>query len=316
MNHKGKSNAMKTLFPISFGFIIWILVLFNWLPYSIFNLTHVQLLLIAAPLYLIPLSLHISSYSLQQVWLAISSGLLFTTAYFFPQGIIAGCLILPWFGFTLFLLIRKIQISRLSLNFSLAQKTDLAAFFFLQIGVFWTIIDRLGVQFLDYDPTIILLTAVHFHYAGFILPQVTSWLIKREATSISKIAGIGIIIGIPLVAIGISATHFNWSGYLEVCSVSVMTIAASIVGLLHISLGIKTKKILPKICFILGGLALIIGMSLAFCYGWRHVYIIEALTIPWMYAIHGTCNAIGFAFPILVAWKLSTYRTSKNKFDV
>lgn len=34
----------------------------------------------------------------------------------------------------------------------------------------------------------------------------------------------------------------------------------------------------------------------------RHVYLIPALSIPWMYAVHGTLNAIGFALPAVFGW--------------
>ena len=294
----------KSLLPVATGFMVWLLAVFSWLPYSLFELTHVQALLIAAPLWLIPLSLSIANYSIQTLWLAVSCGILFTVAYHLPQGLTSGMLIIPWMIFSLFLAVKRLRsVKFLTGKTTAFQYVELVAYLYLPVGIFWAIVDRLGIQILGYDPTIILLTAVHFHYAGFILPLVASWVIKNFPFKYSRFISLGIIAGIPLVAVGISGTHFHWPDWIEVVCVSIFTIAAAGVGILHIRAGLKSPKLVTRICFTIGGLALIIGMTLAFCYGWRSVFVIETLTIPWMYAVHGTCNAIGFTIPILVAWK-------------
>ncbi len=288
--------------------MIWILILFNKIPYSVFELSHVEVLLVAAPLWLIPLSWNISQKQNWLIWLALSCGLFFTISFQLPKGILAGLLIIPWFLLTIILGIQKLSIFKSKKVNAVFQNVPLycetAAFLYLPIGVFWALMDRFEICLFGYDPTIILLTAVHFHYAGFILPQVASWLIEKKHFEFSKIIGFGIILGIPLVAIGISATHFGWHGWIEVFCVSIMTLVGSGLGGLYIYFGLKVKEYLPKVLFLLGGIALLVGMSLAFCYGWRHVFVIETLTIPWMYAVHGTCNAVGFAAPVLVGWKL------------
>ncbi|MFT5386408.1 MAG: hypothetical protein ACI8X3_003484 [Saprospiraceae bacterium] len=304
-NESMKINAItKSLLPILIGFLVWLLAVSNWLPYSIFELTHVQALLIAVPLWLTPLSFSTTNYSTPLIWLAVSCGIFFTIAYHLPQGMTAGILILPWFAFSLFMAFKKWQVVKLFKNSFIEQQVELAAYLYLPVGIFWAIVDRFGIQLLGYDSTIILLTAIHFHYAGFILPQVTSWLIKNFPVKYSRLLGLGIIAGIPLVALGISSSHFHWPDWIEVASVTIFTSAAASVGILHIWAGIKSPGVLPKVLFILGGLALLIGMTLAFCYGWRSVFVIETLTIPWMYAVHGTCNAVGFALPVLIGWRI------------
>jgi YndJ-like protein len=307
------NSISKSLFPIFTGFLVWIILVFNWLPYSIFELTHVQTLLIAAPLWLIPLSFSNANFSMPITWLAVSCGILFTVAYLLPQGITAGILTLPWFVFSFFMAFKKWQYLKSFKNPAAWQYVELVAYFYLLVGIFWAIVDRLGIQLLGYDPTIILLTSIHFHYAGFILPQVTSWLIKTFPVKYFRILSLGIVAGIPLVAIGISSSHFHLPSWIEVLSVSIFTIAAATVGILHIWVGLKTSGVIPKIFFTIGGLALLIGMALAFCYGWRSVFVIKTLTIPWMYAIHGTCNAVGFAFPVLVGWRIVLKSSSINR---
>ena len=50
---------------------------------------------------------------------------------------------------------------------------------FLAVGATWLVIDRAGIQLFGFDRTIVLLTAVHFHVAGFVLTLAGS-LAARE----------------------------------------------------------------------------------------------------------------------------------------
>lgn len=297
---KEQELHLLSMLPVIVGALVWLLVFAGRFPYSFFELTHVEVLLVAAPLYLIPLCWQMDQQANWLIWSAMISGGLFMMAFQMEKGPGAAGLIIPWLILVLGLAFKKVKKFDRS-NFQ--NWIELSGYVFLPIGIFWTIIDRLGIQLLGYDPTIIILTAVHFHYAGFILPQVTAWLLGKHASGFKRIVGLGIIAGIPLVALGISSTHFQWSGWVEVICVTVMTLAGAAVGGLHINTAKQTKSIWVKLLFFIGGLSLMVGMCLAFCYGWRHVFVIETLTIPWMYAVHGTCNAIGFAVPILLAWK-------------
>ena len=303
---KTNSFLHHTNAPILTGFLLWLLIIGFQVPYSIFHITHVEILLTAAPLWLIPLVWNIKSEATGKVWLSTVCGISMAIAFLIPKGILSGVLILPWLVFSILKLIPYFKQNSFKNTYKLL---NLAAHVFLTVGIFWVLMDRLAIPFLGYDPTIIILTGVHFHYAGFILPMVTAWLIGDRPSVFKKIVSFGIILGIPLVALGISSTHYQWPGWIEVVCVSLMTSAALVVGLLYIQKGFRIKRFTLKVCFMFGGLALITGMVLAFCYGWRHVFVIETLTIPWMYAVHGTCNAVGFAAPVLLGWKFLKSQT-------
>lgn len=299
---KNQTPFLKQL-PLLIGLLLWLLLLSNSLPYTFFELSHVELLLLAAPLCLLPLAWYIANKPSWLLWLGLSCGLFFSIAYQIPKGILAASFLIPSGLLVVGLAIQQIlQSGVLKGRFRLQELILLAAYLYLPVGVVWAFIDRLGIPFMGYSPTIILLTAVHFHYAGFLLPLVTSLLIPDQKKSLHRLLSIGIILGVPLVALGISATHFVWPFWIEVVCVTVMTSAGMGVGLWYIRFGFRCRAWVQRICFSLGGLALIVGMLLAFCYGWRQVFLIETLTIPWMYAVHGTCNAIGFAAPVLLGW--------------
>jgi len=76
------------------------------------------------------------------------------------------------------------------------------------------------------------------------------------------------------------------------------------VGLLHLYLAFKNKNLLIKVLWTIAGFSLLCGMTLALLYGWRAHHSLTFLTIPWMYAVHGTLNAVGFAIPALLGWSI------------
>ena len=80
--------------------------------------------------------------------------------------------------------------------------------------------------------------------------------------------------------------------------------SALLMGLIYLHWAWSQVNVVFKVLWLLCGLALMGGMLLALGYGWRTVVFIPQLTIPWMYAVHGTLNAIGFALPGILAWWL------------
>ena len=64
---------------------------------------------------------------------------------------------------------------------------------YLPIGAGWLVLYRLGVRPLGFADVIVLLTGVHFHYTGFVLPIVAGmvgrWLRAESAQSDLSVAG-------------------------------------------------------------------------------------------------------------------------------
>lgn len=55
----------------------------------------------------------------------------------------------------------------------------------------------------------------------------------------------------------------------------------------------------------LAGVALAASMVLAGLYGTRALFPVAGLDIPWMRALHGSANAIGFALAGVLGWVLA-----------
>jgi len=192
----------------------------------------------------------------------------------------------------------------------------LAAFLFLPVGCVWALFDQLGYQPLGFSGIIVLLTGIHFHYAGFALPRLTGlWLQSEPRGPVFKWATWGVIAGVPLVAIGITTSQLGLPDWVEVLCVSVLAASALVVSLAQLEWAFRAPlPLLARLMFALGGLALASGMVLAVLYGWRSLFPMAWLSIPAMIATHGTLNSLGFCLPGLVAWKvhLSERKKSQN----
>lgn len=296
-------NKLLSL-PISIGLLIWIGLFLIKNPVNLFQISYVHLLIIAAPLWIIPMAWKLTDTPAQSNKLLLPAALSFSIAFVVKKGFLAGLLTLPWLLLVTVVAILKLKTWLANPNYKTFKISELAAYLYLPIGAIWALADRLDYPLMGFDATIILLTVAHFHYAGFVLPIITAQLGKHYPSLLPTPIAWGVILGIPLVAFGITTTHFNLPVWLETVAVTVMAISALVVGGIHIKIGIQHIQSLTGKMWLLAGLALSIGMALAFCYGWRHYFTIEFLSIPWMYAVHGTLNSIGFALFGVLAWRL------------
>ena len=230
----------------------------------------------------------------------ISALLLLLAAYCLPAGVTAAVLGIPWL---LFVVALALHVIRHQQQFPLAW---ILACCFLPVAAAWMFADRLGWQPLGFDPLIVLLTGIHFHYAGFALASVAALLPASKAQSYLSW---GLLPGVAGVAIGITNTQLGGPAVVEIVGVTTMV---------AVGIGIATLQVrhawlsqlppIPRLLLTLGGIALAGGLSLALLYGWRFHYQWNWLTIPWMYATHGLLNSLGFSLLSFTGHHLARYR--------
>lgn len=283
--------------PVWEGLVAWLLVVqFIW-PQDLRAIAWVHLLLTLAPLVAIPLGMRMSglwSTTLRPLrWFYFPTVLLFALAYCLPGLSWTGWAALPWLLWTL---VAAIMVMRRYLSLArhqppLGDFARLCAFLYLPVGSAWALADRLEIHPLGFDDTIVLLTAAHFHYAGFILPLLASFLLRRESESLHRLVTWSAIVGIPLVALGIISTHFGGAGWLEGIFATFMALAG--MGLAFWQMGRSLQVARWNTLPALAGSVLLMGsMVLALLYANRSVMDLAFLSIPWMYALHGSMNAL------------------------
>lgn len=290
---------------------------------GVLNLSLVELFVALAVLVLVPLGLGLmpnpraGSPSLYRflVLMQPPAGLLAVAGMAAPvESVVSGVLVVPWLLVTISaalygssrLLTRGIT--------SLPELAVNAALLYLPVAGAALLLHRSGT-YLGFPPVIVLLTAVHFHYAGFALPLVTGLtyrgLLDDEDRFGGGLAGraaaattLVIVVNIGLIAVGIT-----FSPVIEILAVALFTVAVAGFAALVLLRVVPRLPRLPAVLLAVASVTLFFTMALALLYGYSaypttHTALPgteELVTIPWMVRLHGTMNAFGFALPALLA---------------
>jgi uncharacterized protein (UPF0548 family) len=300
------------------GLVAWVIGLLalplDWAP---------ALLLLGA-LMIVPLGLALlddlgdilrrSRLQLVLPWVQLLSAVLLLVSFPLYPGQRAGLLALPWLGFTgLVALLGLFRLVTGGYRTAAGIATS-AGMMFLAVGGGWTLASRWGIEPMGFHEPIVLLTGVHFHYAGFALPILTGLAAGTLRHLRARLAVAGVVIGVPLVAVGITAGHSL--PVVELSAAWFMGIACLLVVWLQGELATRATAWPERLLFALSGLLLLSGMALAAVYALSTFLASHWLTIPEMIPWHGTLNALGFALPGLLAWHLRRLRGTELQFVV
>lgn len=273
-----------------------------------------------APLVLVPLALGMVGRSgfdsfagrlyRTAVWLQPVGAVLFTASLVVPaEGVTAAALAAPWLGVT-----GLLGLAALARTVDRGGREDCgglalpetpvdAGLAYVSVGAVALLLYHLDITFW-FARTIILLTAVHFHYAGFTLPVIAGLTGRGydadPSTAYTVLMGV-ILAGPAIIAVGIS-----FSPLIEVVAVGGFTAAVALFGS-HVLLRVApTRPRAQRALLGASAVALPVSMALALGYGLATFTGINlGLDIGTMVALHGSLNAFGFALLGLVGWRLS-----------
>lgn len=301
------------------GAAVWLILLL--LPISnVTGVFYIERYFLLAPLVVVPLGLSliepqtlhgIHTWPYRIALLTQPIGAAFCVlSFFFNQGVIAALIASGWFfvtaiisfgGLSRFLLRGAMRVEEVCLSFSLM---------FISIGGMWFVMSRYGLKPLGFGDTIVLLTAVHFHYTGYgatLLAAVTGRTIRNnkdgEMSPSFYVVVVCLIVGTPIVAAGITLS----SGLIGLVGAIIIScglwllaaiVMARIVG--------SIKSWAARILFFISSMSISLSMILACVYAYNVFtkQLLLGLHIPRMAELHGTANAIGFVLCGLLAWVL------------
>jgi len=276
-----------------------------------------QALLLFAALVLLPLALDLFRDDTESAEAArgfdrvgalqTPAALLLAGAGWLSPGPLALAAALPWGVLTgLLASIGFMRLSRGGLRRPLDGLCRDAALIYAAVGGAWTLADRGGLRPLGFDSSIVALTAVHFHYAGLLLPLFAG-LVQRELWfwRFASRAAVGVVLGVPAVAIGTATTQLCWGTSLETAAGVGLALAGMAVAILHVRIATEGRHAAAtRILLAITGASLFFGMLLAALYAMRtSAMLVPGLGIPQMRMLHGTVNAIGFGLCGVLAWR-------------
>lgn len=261
-------------------------------------------LLFLSPLVLVPLIAGrlATAYSAAWGWLADSAvPALFLAAaavaplsYLVEPGWRAAWLVAPWTGCTLLA-----ALAGLRWLVSESRRPDVwivaTGLGFLAVGGIWLVITRLDAHPLDFSSVIVLLTAMHFHHAGLVLPTIAGLNLKHEGHLVNLVGGWGVVVGTPLTAAGITL-----GGDAEWAAATFMAIAGMLVAAGQLRLARRGPG---RFLLAISAVALFVGMILAATWALSQRDSRFAITIETMARSHGTLNALGFGLVGLLGWR-------------
>ena len=231
------------------------------------------------------------------------AALLTVASFFFEKGVVSAALSSAWLIVTT--LVALYGLARLISRgfYPLAELSIDAGLLYLPVAGGWLVIYRLGIQPFDFGEVIIVLTAVHFHFAGFAAPIIAGMsgrvlAATRYPRGIFAIVVFSIVAAMPLVAAGIT-----FSPWLGVIGSLLLTAGLALLAVLTIGwvrpaiASLKWRTLL-----VIGALSSCLAMVLASLYAYSLATHTLILTIPRMAMTHGLLNAFGFVTCSLVAW--------------
>ncbi|WP_197532516.1 YndJ family transporter [Symmachiella macrocystis] len=277
-------------------------------------------LFLLAPLVLMPLALPLttvtmSSKLISPLWITLwriqfPAATLVAISFTLPTGTWAGLMAVPWLLTTGLIALIGLLDFDADQNRSLERLCSQVAMLYLPIGGVATVMTRSELTVFGFSDIIILATAVHFHYAGFILLILAGQVIRHRPGKIVRVATALALFGIPALATGITLSRFNYL-YPEWLAAVGLSVVAMIIAWGQCRVAVRKFCGVRRSLLLISGLSLIAGMcmSILFAAGvFRGVHLL-GIDIPWMLRYHAVINAFGFALCGVCGWHFVEQQT-------
>jgi hypothetical protein len=220
-------------------------------------------------------------------WTALLAALPLTASFALAPGPLAAALAVPWLALALVgaaAAVRHGLANLLSILYP-SRLPDLgidAAIGLLGAGAVFVVTERFGLD-IGFAPVIVLLTATHFHFAGFGLLALAS--VMALSRPWLRVPVGGLIVGIPLTALGFILV-----------SDATSAIGAVVVGLSGIGVGIAllTSPVATRIGWLtrVAGVALLVGMPLGIAWSLAILTGSPFVDLEAMVRTHGVLNSL------------------------
>jgi hypothetical protein len=271
----------------------------------------IELLFLLSPWIVVPLAISLIP-SLDQsaslagqrptlIWIIFAAAALATISLFLPTGILAASFASAWLLACTFFALRGFRRLWRYRAHSLSQFCFAAGEAYLIVGGAWLAASRLGLQPVGFQEPIVLLTAVHFHFAGFLSAVLAGLTYERlRETRWSKALGaslLGVVVGPGLLGLAFLVGPKVKLGAVILIVVGQFGLAT---GMIRVALGHVNPVGRALLLFSSG--CVVVGMGLAASWALGEYPMQPFVELGRMERIHGTLNAVGFGICGLIGW--------------
>jgi hypothetical protein len=227
-------------------------------------------------------------------WPSFVAALPLLVAFSLTPGPVAAVFVVPWLAFAIVGTSAALRhglthLPSILLPSNLPALGIDVALGFWGVGAAFALVDRWGVD-TGFSAAIVLLTATHFHFAGLGLLALTSLLATSRPWL--RIPAIGLIVGIPLTALGfvLSSDPIN--------AIGTLIVGSSGIG---IALALVTGRVIERTGWLsqAAGVALLIGMPMGIAWSLAILTGVAFVDLDTMVRTHGALNATAVLFAVL-----------------
>jgi len=171
----------------------------------------------------------------------------------------------------------------------------------LVVGAAWLVASRWGMRPMGIQEPIGLLTAVHFHFAGFATATIAAATLGRGdglRTNGWRRGLLVLVAGMPFVV----AAGFVISPVLKMVAGIVFSASVAAVAIVLRGRGREAKHTTARVLLQVAAVAVFAGMVLSSAYAVADYFGSDILPIPEMARTHGVLNAVGFCMAGLLGW--------------
>ena len=305
------SKAGRLDHPIALiGAVVWLgMVAGTWSGWP--QLGVIELLFLLAPWIVVPLATSlIPSLDKTELptgqWSALNWGIfgaaaLATISFFIPTGVLAASFAGAWLLVCALFGLRGLRRLWRYRAQSFSQFCFAVGEGYLIVGGTWLVASRLGLQPVGFQEPIVLLTAVHFHFAGFLSAVLAGLTYERlRETRWSKPLGAalaGVVTGPGLLGLA-----FLVGPKLKLAAAVLIVVGqfGLATGMVRVALG--AEKLAGRILLFLSSGCVVAGMALAATWALGEYPLQPFVDLGRMERYHGALNAIGFGVCGLIGW--------------
>jgi len=283
------------------------------------DLNWIELLFLFTPLVIVPLGLELTSR--MEVGAVVSiperaaravqipAAALAVAAFFCAPGHLAAGLACGWLAFCGLLAVGGVMRLAKSAYKRFDSACAAIAFIYISVGGAWFVASRFGLTPIGFQEPIVLLTAVHFHYAGFAAPLLARSTGRALSPRFNGGASSTLFRGIlTLVLLG---PGFLAAGF--VIGPRVKLLAAIILAAAEIGLAISLlftlrniQSVAAKLLISISALSVIFSMAMAGLWAIGEYPLQPFVHLAEMARLHGTANAFGFTLCGLLGWNIAS----------
>jgi hypothetical protein len=177
----------------------------------------------------------------------------------------------------------------------------------LSVGGAWLVASRMGWRPMGIQEPIGLLTAVHFHFAGFATATIAAATLSfserfGEQRWLRRV--ITLVLGLPFLL----AAGFVISPVLRMSAAILFSASVAALAVFLRRWGRRAEDVVARILLQVAAGAVFAAMLFSVAYAVVNFVGSDAITIPQMASTHGVLNAVGFCLPGLLGWLVMSVR--------